>query len=48
MIIEIEIEIYLLSSHHRTVHQLTPGFCGAQVRYIFTNYLCMYVYWAYD
>jgi hypothetical protein len=33
----IEIEIYLVELHrHRTVPQLTPGFCGAQVRYIST------------
>jgi hypothetical protein len=31
----VEIEIYLVELHrHRTVPQQTPGFCGAQVRYI--------------
>jgi hypothetical protein len=30
----IEIEIYLVELHrHKTVPQLTLGFCGAQVRY---------------
>jgi hypothetical protein len=35
MLIEIEVEIYLVElHHHRTVPQPTPGFYGAQVRYI--------------
>jgi hypothetical protein len=38
-----EIEIYLVELHcHRTVHQLTPGFCGAQVRYISIYKLSIY------
>jgi hypothetical protein len=41
--LEIEIEIYLVELHrHRTVPQLTPGFCGAQVRYISIYKLSIY------
>jgi hypothetical protein len=39
--LKLKLKFIWLSSHQRTMHQLTPGFCGAQVRYIFTHYPCI-------